>query len=98
MIPLVAIKYEEISTLPKCTVVLTLSVMDGRKQKSDFNCAVPVSPGRKIRVPCFLSVEEFKPGPPPSRMFLFAQRLEVFRDPAAAPSLPPRDSQKGPPL
>ena len=87
MIPLVAIKYEEISTLPKCTVVLTFSVMDGRKQKSDFNCAVPVSPGRKIRVPCFLSVEEFKPGPPPSRMFLFAQRFEVFRDPAAVPSL-----------
>ena len=87
MIPLVAIKYEEILALPKRTVVLTFSVMDGRKQKSDFNCAASVSPGRKITVPCFLSVEEFKPGPPPSRMFLFAQRFEVFRDPAAVPSL-----------
>ena len=64
IIPLVAIKYEEISTSPKCTVVLTFSVMDGRKQKSDFNCAAPVSPGRKITDSCFLSVEEFKPAPP----------------------------------
>jgi len=86
MISLAAMKYEKTSTSPKCTVVLTFSVMDGRKQKSDFNCAAPVSPGRKITVPCFLSVEEFKPGPSPSRMFLFAQRFEVFCDPAPVPS------------
>ena len=54
-------------------------------------------PRQENQGPMF-SGEKFKPGPPPSRMFLFSQSLEVFRDPAAAPSLPPTDSQKGPPL
>ena len=72
MIPLVAIKYEEISTSPKCTVVLAFSVMDGRMQKSDFNCAAPVSPGREITVPCFLSA---RPSPV-SDVFV---RSEIWR-------------------
>ena len=65
---------------PKCIVFLTFSV--GKKQKSGFMLAA-VSLGRKITVLCFLSVEGFKPHPPPSQMFLFAQRFWRFCDLAA---------------
>ena len=43
---------------PKCIACLTFSV--GKKQKSGFMLAA-VTLGRKITVPCFLSVRGFKP-------------------------------------
>ena len=61
---------------PKCIVFLTFSV--GKKQKSGFMLAA-VSLGRKITVPCFLSVGGFKPHPPPSRMiFVRSEILKVL--------------------
>ena len=64
----------QMSPSPKYIIFLTFSVR--RKPKSGF-CWLQRLRVRKIMVPCFLSDEESKPEPP-SEMFLFAQRFEVF--------------------
>ena len=102
MIPLVAIKYEEISILPKCTVVLTFRLWMGGCKNLILIVRLQSTQAGKSRSHVF-----FLLGPPPSRMFLFAQRFDVFCDPAAVPSLftanslqrtPTRTPRRGPRL
>ena len=60
-------------TWPKCAVFLRFSVR--REQKSGFVLA-STSLGRNITVPCFLSVEEFKPHPPLLDIFVSLRELK----------------------
>ena len=65
------------SPLPKCTVFFNVAA---EEIKIWFWCCLQCLKVIKIKVWCFLSDEEFKPHPSPCRMFLFAQRFEVFCD------------------